>query len=280
MSGRTVVITGASDGIGAAAARALAKDGAEVVVVGRSKPKTEAVAASIGAASYLADYGRLDEVRDLAAALTAAYPRIDVLANNAGGVMGAREVTADGFEKTFQVNHLGGFLLTGLLMPTLLASGATVINTSSVAAAGFGKFAIEDVNAEKGYVSMRAYGNAKLANILHVRELQHRYGGQGLAAAAFHPGVVASNFGAESGLLMKLLYRSPAKYFMTTVDVGADPMVWLATTQPGTDWSPGEYYEKRRVARSQDAAYDAVLAGQLWAKSANMVGLPEDLGVG
>lgn len=279
MSRRTVVITGASDGIGAAAARALAKAGEEVVVVGRSPEKTEAVARSIGAASFVADYTRLDTVRELAAALRQAYPRIDVLANNAGGVMGTREVTADGFEKTFQVNHLGGFLLTALLMPTLLSSGATVVNTSSVAAQGFGRFDIGDLNNEKSYVSMRAYGNGKLANILHVRELQQRFSGQGLAAAAFHPGVIASNFGSESGLGMKLIYHTPLRYFLKGVEAGADPLVWLATSRPGVDWSPGEYYEKRRVARSSDTAYDAVLAGELWERSAEMVGVPVDLGL-
>ncbi|MET0422262.1 MAG: SDR family NAD(P)-dependent oxidoreductase, partial [Actinoplanes sp.] len=124
---KTIVITGASDGIGAAAARQLHADGHRVVVVGRSAQKTEAVARGLGADHFIADFTRLEEVRKLAASLDAAYPRIDVLANNAGGVFGERAKTPDGFEKTFQINHLAPYLLTTLLSDKLLASRATVI---------------------------------------------------------------------------------------------------------------------------------------------------------
>jgi NAD(P)-dependent dehydrogenase (short-subunit alcohol dehydrogenase family) len=134
MSQRTIVITGASDGIGAAAARQLAGKGDRLVLVGRSEVKTAAVANPLGASYLLADFCRLDDVRALAEKLASAYPRIDVLANNAGGIMGDREITVDGFEKTLQVNHLAPFLLTHLLMDLLLAGGAKVINTSSIAA--------------------------------------------------------------------------------------------------------------------------------------------------
>ena len=127
---RTVVITGASDGIGAAAARRLHADGHRVVVVGRS-PETRAVAAELGVQHHVADFARLDDVRALAADL-ASLERIDVLANNAGGIFGDRTLTADGFEKTLQVNHLAPFLLTALLLDTLLASGAAVVNLSLI----------------------------------------------------------------------------------------------------------------------------------------------------
>ncbi|AUA16664.1 putative oxidoreductase YciK [Streptomyces malaysiensis subsp. malaysiensis] len=143
--GKTIVITGASDGIGAAAARQLHRSGHRVVVVGRSSHKTRAVADEIGADSYVADFTRLDEVRALAARLDAAYPRIDVLANNAGGVFGDPARTPDGFEKTFQVNHLAPFLLTRLLMDKLLASGASVLQTSSVGARMAGKLDTDDL---------------------------------------------------------------------------------------------------------------------------------------
>src|SRR6202021_1593778 len=132
MSEQTIVITGASDGIGAAAARQLTAAGERVVLVGRSEAKTAAVAAELSAPYYLADFTDLAQVRDLAGKLGAAYPRIDVLANNAGGIMGERAVTVDGFEKTFQVNHLAPYLLTSLLLPTLTASSAKVLQTSSV----------------------------------------------------------------------------------------------------------------------------------------------------
>src|SRR6478752_7317375 len=197
MTARTIVITGASDGIGASAARTLAAQGENVVVVGRSKGKTERIAAEIGADYFVADFAELAQVRRLAAQLKEKHPRIDVLANNAGGIMGARELTVDGHEKTFQINHLAPFLLTTELLDLLTASRATIINTSS-AANGFGRLDLTDLNSERSYSTNRAYGTAKLANILFTAELQNRYGKDGIAAAAFHPGVVATNFAAES----------------------------------------------------------------------------------
>ena len=182
---RTIVITGASDGIGAAAARTLAKAGEQVVVVGRSAGKTRALAGDIGADYYLADFAQLSQVRDLAAKIKEKYPRIDVLANNAGGIMGKRTLTVDGNESTFQVNHLAPFLLTTLLMDTLTASNAKVINTSS-AANNFGKLDLFDLNAEYGYSTNRAYGTGKLANILFTSELHRRFHDQGITTRGPH----------------------------------------------------------------------------------------------
>src|ERR1700679_3729468 len=160
MEQQTIVITGASDGIGAAAARQLSAKGERVVLVGRSPAKTAAVADELGAPYHLADYADLDQVRGLASELRATYPRIDVLANNAGGIFGARELTPDGFEKTFQVNHLAPFLLTTLLLPTLTASSAKVVQTSSSAAKLYGLIDIEDLQNEKKYSPNKAYGDA------------------------------------------------------------------------------------------------------------------------
>src|SRR3954454_24998183 len=129
---KTIVITGASDGIGAAAVRQLHAAGDRVVVVGRSPKKTAAVAEALALDHYVADFTRLAEVHDLAARLLEAYPRIDVLANNAGGVFGDPTKTENGFEKTFQINHLAPFLLTKLLMPRLLESQAAVIQTTTL----------------------------------------------------------------------------------------------------------------------------------------------------
>ena len=165
----TIIVTGASAGIGAASARQLRARGHDVVIVGRSPAKTEALAREIGVPFHVADYARLADVRRLATEL-ARYDRIDVLANNAGGIMGGREVTADGFEKTFQVNHLAPFLLTRLLLARLVASRAKVIQTSSGAANLWGrKFDIADLQNPRGYRPERAYGNGKLANILFTR---------------------------------------------------------------------------------------------------------------
>ncbi len=270
MSQRTIIITGASDGIGAAAARKLSMDGENVVIVGRSPEKTASVAAELGVNFFVADFARLDEVRGLAAELRERYPRIDVLANNAGGIMGTRQLTVDGHEKTFQVNHLAPFLLTTLLIDRLSESSATVVNTSSAANSVFGRFDLDDLDAERSYSPNRAYGNAKLANILFTRELHHRFHDQGISTAAFHPGVVATGFAAGSTSIMRLIYRTPLKRFLLPPEQGADTLTWLATATPGSDWISGEYYEKRVMQKANPQAYDPALAAGLWARSEAM----------
>ncbi len=268
---RTIVITGASDGIGAAAARIQAGFGDQLVLVGRSPEKTKAIAAELGADYFLADFTDLSQVKTLAVALAQKYPRIDVLANNAGGVMGPRELTVDGHEKTFQVNHLAPFLLTTALMDTLVASRATVINTSSAAHRLMAKFNIDDLDAEKRYSANAAYGNAKLANILFTKELQRRYGSLGINAAAFHPGIVGSNFASEAAGFIKFAYGLMSQSFMISPVQGADTLIWLANSKPGVDWTAGEYYSKRKVTRVTKTAADPTLAVQLWDRSAAMI---------
>lgn len=267
---RTIVITGASDGIGAAAARTLAKAGDTVVVVGRSAEKTSSLAREIGAGYFLADFADLAQVRRLAAELSEKYPRIDVLANNAGGIMGKRTLTVDGNEATFQINHLAPFLLTSLLMDTLIASNAKVINTSS-AANGFGKLDLFDLTSEQGYSTNRAYGTGKLANILFTTELHRRFSDQGISTAAFHPGVVRTNFAAESTSPMRHAYKTILNRFMLTPDQGADTLLWLINGTAGTDWISGLYYAKRALAKANKQAYDAELARALWDKSEELV---------
>jgi NAD(P)-dependent dehydrogenase (short-subunit alcohol dehydrogenase family) len=270
MSERTIVITGASDGIGAAAARALSVSGDRVVIVGRSPQKTEAIAAELGADHVIADFTRLADVRALAAQLLRRYPRIDVLANNAGGIMGARELTEDGHEKTFQVNHLAPFLLTTLLVDRLVESRASVINTSS-AANRFGRLNLDDLGNERKYSPNKAYGDAKLANILFTRELHRRYHGRGIVTAAFHPGVVATSFSTGSTSIMRLVYQSALKRMLISPEKGADTLVWLAGTTAGVDWQSGEYYEKRTVQSANSQAADAGLATALWERSIDLV---------
>lgn len=273
-SPRTIVVTGASDGIGAAAARRLARDGHTVVVVGRSHEKTNAIADEIGADRFVSDFADLRQVRRLASDLEEAYPRIDVLANNAGGIFGDRTRTVDGFEKTLQVNHLAPFLLTNLLLDTLIESRATVIATSSIAARMFSRLDIDDLDDDRDPSANRAYGNAKLENVLFTRELQRRYGERGLSAVAFHPGTIATGFAADSTSLMRFVYQTPLKHLVLRgPETGAEQLVWLATTTPGADWEPGEYYEKRRIAKTSMQAYDGLLAEALWDESARRTGL-------
>ncbi|MDQ5913602.1 MAG: hypothetical protein QG623_221, partial [Patescibacteria group bacterium] len=212
---KTIVITGASDGIGKAAAKILKEKGHNVVIVGRSKLKTKQVAQELGVKYYTADFSVLSDVRKLASDLNNDLKKIDVLVNNAGAVMSNRELTVDGNEKTLQVNHLSAFLLTNLLINKLVSCKATVINTSSVANRLLSNFDIEDLNLNEGYSPTRAYGNAKLANILFTKELNKRYGNNGIRTAAFHPGNVASNFSTDSSsLFMKIVYKSPLKRFL------------------------------------------------------------------
>lgn len=268
MDAKTIIITGASDGIGATAARHLAAMGHRVIVVGRSPGKTAAVADEIGADHFIADYARLDDVRRLADQLLAHCPTIDVLANNAGGLMSnVREETVDGHEKTLQVNHLAPFLLTTLLLDRLIADKARVLNTASIANSRFSKLRIDDLDARRGYSSSTAYGNAKLANILFTKELVRRHG---IRSAAFHPGDVATNFAAGSNnRVARLIFQSSLKHvLLTSPERGADTLHWLTIS---TDWTSGEYYCKRKPAKPHPMANDADLARELWDHSAAMV---------
>ncbi|MFS2280671.1 SDR family NAD(P)-dependent oxidoreductase [Microbacterium sp. OR21] len=280
MAEKTIVLTGASDGIGAAASRKLVADGHTVVLVGRSVEKTAALAGELGAEHFTADFADLSQVRALADELKRAHPRIDVLVNNAGGIFGDRTRTVDGFEKTLQVNHLAPFLLTNLLLDTLIASRASVVNTSSAAARLFGSIDIDDLNNERDYSPNKAYGDAKLSNILFTKELERRFGRDGLSAVAFHPGIVRTSFASDTTSLMRFLYQTPLGRLLGLLspEQGAQPLVWLAEGEPGTDWMPREYYEKQRVAMTNPQAFDEQLAAELWRRSAEYVGLPDDAG--
>ncbi|GII97697.1 short-subunit dehydrogenase [Sediminihabitans luteus] len=276
MGQRTIVITGASDGIGAAAARQLAARGERLLLVGRRRDKLEAVARPLGAETFVADFERLSDVRTLAQEIQERTDRIDVLANNAGGVFAERVVTEDGNERTMQVNHYAGFLLTNLLIDVLLASDAKVVNTSSVGAHAFGKIDLADLDATTKYKTMKAYGDSKLANILFAKGLHARYHDQGLSAVALHPGNIASNFGKETGnAMMKAIYKSPLARLLSTPESGADNLVWAMDGTPGVTWQSGEYYtDKRKPNPQQD---DAALATALWAESARRTGLTPTL---
>lgn len=272
---KVVVITGASDGIGAAATRRLARDGHTVAVVGRSPEKTAAVAREIGADHFVADFTRLDDARRLAAELDASYPRIDVLANNAGGVFGDRAKTVDGFEKTLQINHLAPFLLTTLLMDKLIASRASLIQTSTLHGGMARELDVDDLNMDMGYGVVRAYNAAKLENVLFTKELHRRYHEHGISAAAFYPGNVATNFGSETtSPLMRFLAtnRLSRSLLLTTPDKGAEQLVWLAEGKVGVDWASGEFYAKKTPDKSLNPlASDVDLARRLWERSEQLV---------
>jgi len=272
MRTKTIVITGASDGIGAAAARRLARRGHRLIVVGRSAEKTDAVARQTGAEPLVADFASLDDVRGLADELLRICPVIDVLANNAG-LLGpkARVVTADGHELTDQVNYLAPYLLDQLLLDRLLTSHATVIATSSLAHWG-GRIDLADLDHERSYQGFGAYADSKLVLLLHTRELERRFGHRGLTSVAFHPGVVSSNFSAGSGTFVERFYHSSARALLpTTPDRGADTLCFLAEAEPGIDFPPGGYVVRRKPAAVRACVRDPYLAEALWDRTERML---------
>jgi NAD(P)-dependent dehydrogenase (short-subunit alcohol dehydrogenase family) len=261
------VLTGASSGIGAIAARELAEAGWDVAVVGRNPERTKSVAASIGGRAFLADYDRLDDVRALADTLLATYPRIDVLANNAGGLVGKRADTVDGHERTFQHNHLAPFLLTNLLLERLTESNARVISTASVANR-FGKVNLADLDSRKRpYLGgWRAYGTSKLETILFIRELAKR---TSLTAYSFHPGSVRTSFGLDTALgrgAMRL-----ASVSQISPEAGAVPLIQLASNAD-LDAPSGTYFDGLTPNGSTAGqAGDAELAADLWEATARVL---------
>ncbi|WP_341935980.1 SDR family NAD(P)-dependent oxidoreductase [Microbacterium sp. LWO14-1.2] len=275
---KTIVITGASDGIGAAAARQLADSGHRLLLVGRSAEKTRAVADDTGAEALTADFARLDDVRALAGRIDDLLgdDGLDVLANNAGGIFGDRTPTVDGHEKTIQVNHLAPFLLTNLLLPRLLRSRGAVINTSSVGHRLFGDLDVDDLDNERRFSANKAYGDAKLANVLFAKSLHTRFHADGLSAVAFHPGTVRTNFAADSSSLMRLVYRSfLGRLILTGVEEGGSILRWFIEGTPDETWFSGAYYDERTLSnRVNPQVDDPALAEALWHKSAELVGIP------
>ncbi|WP_245745784.1 SDR family NAD(P)-dependent oxidoreductase [Nocardia altamirensis] len=273
LTGKTVVLTGASSGIGAVAAATLGARGATVAVVGRDPERTAEVAAKAGGEPFLADFARFDEVRKLADQLLDRYPRIDVLANNAGGSWPKRTATADGNELTFQVNHLSPFLLTTLLLDRLVQSQARVINTASVTYR-MAKLNLDTVNATTGsFNQMGAYAASKLANIVFTRELARRTEGTGLVTAAFHPGAVATHVYDNAPFGLGTLIRSPlSKPFFIRPEKGSEPLVHLATTDEPIN---GQYFHRTKLEPpSVKQAVDPALAQQLWEMSEQITGAP------
>ncbi|MDR0783027.1 MAG: SDR family NAD(P)-dependent oxidoreductase [Propionibacteriaceae bacterium] len=274
---KTIVLTGASDGVGAQAALQLAQQGHRLLLVGRTEAKLAAVSAKANLSEYfVADYEKLDDVHRLANEITGATDHIDVLVNNAGGVFPGPVITPDGFERTFQVNYLAGFLLTHELMELLLASQAAVINTASVAAKAFGRIDLADFDGRDRFKSMRAYGSGKLADVLHARGLHARYHQRGLAAMAFHPGNVATNFAADFSGGIGLVYKSPLKHLLISATQGGANLAYFAAGTPGETWVSDEYYHSnRRGARTHDQAYDSELIRQFWDLTNDRLGLTD-----
>jgi NAD(P)-dependent dehydrogenase (short-subunit alcohol dehydrogenase family) len=267
-------VTGANSGIGLAAAHEFARRGARVALVGRDKARLDSAVAQVrasagatgdGVLGFRSDFAVLDEVRELAGALAAAYPAIGVLCNNAGGVQNRRQTTVDGYELTIQANHLAPFLLTNLLRDQL--AGGRVVNTSSDAH-NSGMIDPDALDGSGGYRPMGAYGASKQANILFAAEAARRW--SDVLSFAYHPGVVRTRFGRDSPMI-SLFYRVTP--FLRTPAKGADTMVWLAGTDASTLDNGGYYMDRRRRTPAPKIA-DPALASRLWSASERAVGLP------
>ncbi|MBS2937714.1 SDR family NAD(P)-dependent oxidoreductase [Nocardioides sp. J2M5] len=274
MAGRTVLVTGASDGIGAETAKVLAQRGATVHVTGRSADKLRPVAEAVGTEPLVADFSRLDDVRRLAEQVRERVGSLDVLMNNAGGTFAPTRTTHDGHEPNFQVNHLAPFLLTNLLRPTLAAADRSlVVNTSSIANL-VGKVVLDDLDYEHRKArEFAAYGTGKLMNILFTRGITDRWADDGIASVAVHPGPVGSSFGRDSWLV-GLLYRTPLARFATiSVPDGAAPLITLAERGPDPEIN-GRYFSRFTIdGRENKQAHDRTLIDGLWERSAELVGL-------
>jgi NAD(P)-dependent dehydrogenase (short-subunit alcohol dehydrogenase family) len=271
-----VLLTGATRGIGRAAAIELARQGAEVALVGRDAERVKAVALEARAAGgcapvheHVADLMLMSEVRSLAEEVRGRYGQIDVLANNAGALFASRKETSERFEQTFALNHLAPFLLTNLLRDRL--DGGRVVTTASDAHKT-GLLDLDDLQSEKSYAAIRVYGTSKLCNVLFTRELARR--APRLHANCFHPGVVRTGFGKNDNGIWKLVATLGAPFFRSPQN-GARSLVWLALSEEAGALT-GDYVQDEKVLAPSAQAQDDTLAELLWDRSAELVGLPAD----
>jgi NAD(P)-dependent dehydrogenase (short-subunit alcohol dehydrogenase family) len=258
VKGKTVLITGGNTGIGLETAAGLAQMGAEVIITSRDMAK--------GAAA-------VEEIRQRQANANVTVTRLDVLVNNAGLILSERSETEDGFESTFQINHLGPFLLTNLLLDKLKASAPSrIVNVASTAHRG-ATLDFDDLQNEHGHGAMRAYGKSKLCNILFTRELARRLKGSGVTANSLHPGTVRTNFGRDGDVgglfaigvkLGGIFFKSPAQ--------GARTSIYVASSDEAGAVS-GEYWVNRKMGKPSAAARDDEAARRLWEKSAELLKL-------
>src|SRR6267378_1961716 len=269
MTGKTCLITGGNSGIGKATALGLARMGANVVMVSRSKEKGEAALAEIIAESgnrnvelMLADMSSQDSIRRLASDFKAGHGKLHLLVNNAGVYLTRRTTTVDGLESTFAINHLGPFLLTSLLLDILKASAPSrIVNVTSDAHNG-AKINFEDLQGEKRFSGWQAYGQSKLAMILFTHELAKKLEGTGVTANSAHPGVVRTNFAKNNGGLVMLGFRFLGIFFISP-DSSAKRILYVATS-PSLEGVTGKYFTKMHETRSSPESYDDDSARRLW----------------
>jgi NAD(P)-dependent dehydrogenase (short-subunit alcohol dehydrogenase family) len=276
LQGKVCLVTGATSGIGLETARALARRGATVVVLSRSRERCEATAEALRAETdnpriepLVADLSAQAEVRRAAQEFRQRFDRLDVLVNNAGAAYMKRRESIDGIELTWALNHLGYFLLTNLLLDILKRSApARVVNVASDAHRHPKGIDFNDIQAQGRYRPFLRYGISKLANVLFTRELARRLEGTGVTANVLHPGLVATNFGAQAPLVFQWIFRlwglSPEK--------GARTAIYLATA-PEVEGVSGKYFYKEKEVPPAPLALDDALARRLWQVSEAMTGI-------
>jgi retinol dehydrogenase-14 len=289
LTGKSVLVSGGNSGIGLEACVRLAQMGADLTMVARDRSKGEAAVSKVETRARAAlnntdggrvrqpallhcDFASQSSIRALADEFRRTHSRLDILINNAGSVHRTRELTADGIEKTFAVNHLGYFLLTNLLLDQIVKSApARIVNTSSVGHRS-GTMDFDDLNFDRErYGIMKAYGRSKLANVLFTRELAKRLQGQGVTVNCLHPGAVSTNIWSHA-MWWARPFVSLAKLFMLPPEKGGERIVYLATS-PEVEGMTGGYYEKNKLAQPSHLAGDAAVAAKLWDVSAKLVKL-------
>ncbi|MBD8044751.1 SDR family oxidoreductase [Arthrobacter sp. Sa2BUA2] len=278
MHGRTVLVTGATSGIGKATALGLAAMGAHLAVIGRDRGRTETAAQEIRAAGggqvdvFVGDLASQMDVRRMAGEILAALPRVDVLVNNAGGYWSTRHVTADGLERTFALNHLAPYLLTHLLLARLRASAPARVVTVSSNAHTSGRIDFDDLQGENSYSGSRAYNQSKLANILFTYELARRLQGSRVTANVLHPGVVSTSFGAEDPGTLQRVFVPLLRPLMLSAEKGAATSVFLASA-PELEGVSGVFFTRGKPHKSAKDSYDRAAAARLWQVSADLTGV-------
>ena len=280
MSGKTVLVTGGTAGIGLATAEGLARIGAAVAITGRDRARAETAARQIRSAGggqvhvFVADLSSQAEVRRLADDVHTTLRSLDVLVNNVGGYWNTRHVTTDGLERTFALNHLAPFQLTHLLLDRLREAPLPRVVTVASNAHSTGHIDFDDLQGERSYSGARAYSQSKLANVLFSSELAGRAAGTSLTANSLHPGVVNTSFGAEDPGLVQRILVPFARPFLKTPSQGAATSIRVAS-DPALRGVTGCYFAKGRPAESSQDSHDPIVAARLWRLSAELVGLAD-----